>query len=57
MLGQVLSLPEIQIYTRLRSPVDVFLSEEYKPKRPVIESPVNETLEVVLGKWPPIRKH
>ncbi|XP_024894864.1 interleukin-1 receptor type 1 isoform X2 [Pteropus alecto] len=24
-------------------------AEEYKPKRPVIESPVNETLEVVLG--------
>lgn len=42
---------------RLRSPVDIFLPEENRPVRPVIESPVNETMEVVLGKWPPIRIH
>lgn len=34
-----------------------FFSEENRPVRPVIESPVNETMEVILGKWPPIRIH
>ncbi|XP_011368423.1 interleukin-1 receptor type 1 isoform X1 [Pteropus vampyrus] len=29
--------------------IELITLEEYKPKRPVIESPVNETLEVVLG--------
>ncbi|XP_012497320.1 PREDICTED: interleukin-1 receptor type 1 [Propithecus coquereli] len=40
---------EVLIYKRLTSPVDVFLSEENLPVRPVIVSPSNETMEVVLG--------
>lgn len=55
IFSEVLLSLEILIYMRLRSPVDVFLSEENRPMRPVIVSPVNETMEVVLGKWPQIR--
>lgn len=35
--------------------MDVFLSEENKPTRPVIVSPANETMEVNLGKWASVR--
>lgn len=55
VFSQVLLLLEILICMSLRSPVDVFLSEESRPMRPVIVSPANETMEVVLGKWPQIR--
>lgn len=50
----LLSSFEILICERLRSPADVCLSEEYKPVRPVIVSPANETMEAGLGKWVPI---
>lgn len=35
--------------------MDVFLSDEIRPTKPLIVSPVNETMEVDLGKWTPIK--
>lgn len=35
--------------------MDAFLSEENRPMKPVIESPVNGTLEVDVGKCTPVR--
>lgn len=51
----MLSSLELLIYKRLTNFMDVFLSEENKSTRPVIVSPANETIEVDLGKWAPVR--